>query len=172
VSTDHPEPAAELVAMLEEQQEFLHRTGTGAADSHPPQVRLERRAMFVRHADRLMQLLLAEGTWPSAARVGERAARAAWLVAQHADTQLDVQRLALRLLRSAAAGGEASPKDLAMLDDRVAVNEGRQQTYGTQIADVIDGQPVPWPVADPQQLDELRAEAGIEPFAVNAARYT
>jgi hypothetical protein len=32
-----------------------------------------------------------------------------------------------------------------MLEDRVAVNEGRPQTCGTQIADVIDGKLVPRP---------------------------
>jgi hypothetical protein len=58
-----------------------------------------------------------------------------------------------------------------MLEDRVAVNEGRPQTYGTQIADVIDGKPVPWLCSDPDRLDELRVQAGVEPFAVNAARY-
>jgi len=58
-----------------------------------------------------------------------------------------------------------------MLEDRVAVNEGRKQTYGTQIADIIDGNPVPWPCADPDRIDDLRAEAGLKPFAVNAARY-
>jgi hypothetical protein len=45
------------------------------------------------------------------------------------------------------------------------------QTDGTQIADVIDGKPVPWPCADPDRVDELRAQAGLEPFTVNAARY-
>ena len=90
---DNQQLAGELTAMVEEQQEFP-RTGTGPADSPSPQVRLDRRAMFVRHADRLRELLVAEGTWPTAARAGERAAQAAWLIAQHADTQLDLQRLA------------------------------------------------------------------------------
>jgi hypothetical protein len=170
VDIDDQQLAGELTAMMEEQHEFLARTGTGPADSHSPDVRLQRRAMFVRHADRLKELL-AGGSWPTAARVGERAAQAAWLIAQHAGTQLDVQRLALKLLRAATANGEARRRELAMLEDRVAVNEGRHQTYGTQIAGVIDGKPVPWPCGGPGRADELRAQAGIEPFAVNAARY-
>ena len=127
--------------------------------------------MFVLHADRLRELLMAEGSWPVAAHAGERAAQAAWLIARRADTQLDVQRLALRLLKAAVSDGQAGRKELAMLEDRVAVNEGRKQTYGTQIADIIDGNPVPWPCADPDRIDDLRAEAGLKPFAVNAARY-
>jgi hypothetical protein len=127
--------------------------------------------MFVRHADRLRELL-AQGGWPTAERVGEEAARGAWLIAQHADTQLDVQRLAVRLLQNAVDAGEASCRELAFLQDRVAVNEGRLQLYGTQIGDVVDGQPIPWPCVDPDRLDERRAAVGIEPFATNASRYS
>lgn len=161
----------ELLAMMREQKELMQRTGGGAVGPVRVEVRREQREVFVRHADRFRQLLEHEG-WPTAARVGEDAARGAWLVAQHADTQLDVQRLALRFLGEAVARGEASRRDLAFLQDRVAVNEGGLQRYGTQIADVVDGQPVPWPCSDPDRLDELRAEVCIEPFAVNAARYT
>ena len=75
-----------------------------------------------------------------------------------------MQRRALRLLERAVADGEASARDLAFLRDRVLVNEGREQLYGTQIAGVLDGQPVPWPCADPQRMDERRAAVGIPPF--------
>jgi hypothetical protein len=103
--------------------------------------------------------------------VGEEASRAAWLVAQHADTQLSVQRLALRLLGEAVARGEAPVQQLAMLEDRVAVTEGGLQRYGTQVADVVEGRPVPWPVLDPNRLDERRAEVGLEPWATHVARW-
>lgn len=53
----------------------------------------------------------------------------------------------------------------AYLTDRVAMNEGRPQIYGTQISDVKDGEGVPWPIADPQQLDARRASVGLPPFA-------
>lgn len=75
-----------------------------------------------------------------------------------------MQRRALRLMADAAALGEADAGMLAMLRDRVLVNEGREQVYGTQIAGVRDGAPVPWPCADPDRLNERRAEVGLEPF--------
>ena len=37
--------------------------------------------MFVTRADRLKKLLTAEGSWLTASRIGEQAARAAWLIA-------------------------------------------------------------------------------------------
>ncbi len=71
----------------------------------------------------------------------------------------------------AAAAGEASARDLAHLRDRVLTNDGYKQIYGTQIAGVEDGVPIPWPCDDPERMDERRAEVGIEPFAVHAAKH-
>ena len=51
------------------------------------------------------------------------------------------------------------------------MNEGRPQTYGTQIAGVDDGEGVPWPIADPEQLDERRATAGLEPLQQYVAQW-
>ncbi len=157
--------AAELVAMTEAD----HAAQAGALDGTFEQ-QLAWRAVTTRNGDRLREILLAHG-WPTAARVGEDAARCAWLVAQHADRQLDVQRLALRLLGERVAAGEAPARQEAFLDDRVRVNEGRRQRYGTQIAGVVDGAPVPWPVEDPDGMDDRRAAVGIESFAVHTARH-
>lgn len=98
--------------------------------------------------------------------------RAAWLIAQHADRQLDVQRRALQLMQQAVSAGAASPRELAFLHDRTRVNEGRKQTYGTQIAGVKDGAPVPWPCEEPERMDELRVEVGIEPFDEYVAKFS
>ncbi|WP_344633109.1 DUF6624 domain-containing protein [Streptomyces glaucosporus] len=128
------------------------------------------RRLTAEHGDRLAEIMDEYG-WPSAAAVGEEAATAAWLVAQHADRDLGVQRRALALMAEAVERGEDSAYRLAFLRDRVLVNEGRPQICGTQIAGVRDGAPVPWPCADPGRMDERRAEAGIEPFARYTARH-
>ncbi|MDT0321754.1 DUF6624 domain-containing protein [Streptomyces millisiae] len=160
---------AELAAELTEMAAADHRLAV-RGHSEDPAEQLAWRRLTARHGDRLGEIMDAHG-WPTADTVGEEAARAAWLIAQHADRQLDVQRRALRLLEQAVAAGSASPRDLAFLRDRTLVNEGREQIYGTQIAGVRDGAPVPWPCAEPERVDELRAEVGIEPFAEYVARY-
>jgi hypothetical protein len=76
----------------------------------------------------------------------------------------------LPLLTAAVEAGEADPAQLAMLRDRILVNEGRPQLYGTQIAGVTDGAPVPWPVADPDGMEARRAAVGLAPFVVHVAR--
>nr|WP_233273849.1 DUF6624 domain-containing protein [Streptomyces broussonetiae] len=99
------------------------------------------------------------------------APRRSWLVAQHADRQLDVQRRALQLVQPTVAAGWASPREPAFLRDRTLVNEGRKQVYGTQIAGVRDGSPVPWSCEEPERMDEPRAEVGIEPFGTYVAKF-
>lgn len=44
------------------------------------------------------------------------------------------------------------------------MNEGREQVYGTQMDGGGDEQPQPWPVEDPERLDECRTAMGLEPF--------
>lgn len=128
------------------------------------------RRLTARHADRLSEIMNEYG-WPTADMVGEDAARAAWLIAQHADRQLDVQRRALQLMQQAVSAGAVGPREVAFLRDRTLVNEGRKQVYGTQIAGVKGGTPVPWPCEEPERMDELRAEVGIEPFDDYVAKF-
>ncbi|WP_181958035.1 DUF6624 domain-containing protein [Nonomuraea mesophila] len=104
--------------------------------------------MTTRNADRLSEIMDQYG-WPTVTLVGEEGARRAWLIAQHADRQLNVQRRALRLMAEVVATGEADPGMLAMLRDRVLVNEGHEQICGSQIADVKDGFPFRGPARIP-----------------------
>ncbi|MBA9006662.1 MULTISPECIES: DUF6624 domain-containing protein [Thermomonospora] len=157
--------AQELVAMAEADHAAVRK---GLSDDFAEQ--LEWRRLTAEHGDRLMRIMDEHG-WPVADEVGAEAARAAWLIAQHADRQLEVQRRALRLMERAVAEGRAGVRELAFLRDRVRVNEGRPQLYGTQIAGVRDGAPVPWPCEDPERMDARRAEVGILPFAEHVARH-
>jgi len=157
--------AHELIDMTEQDRQLQ----SGAlGDDFAAQ--LAYRRITVRNGDRLAEILESHG-WPTISTVGAEAARRAWLIAQHADRQLDLQRKVLALMTRAVAAGDAEPQHLAMLQDRVLVNEGRPQIYGTQTAGVVDGAPVPWPCEDPERLDERRAEVGLDPFHVHVSRH-
>ncbi|GAA2514650.1 DUF6624 domain-containing protein [Winogradskya humida] len=157
--------AQELIDMTDEDR----RLQPGAlSDDFAAQ--LAHRRITVRNGDRLAGILDEHG-WPTGELVGQEAARRAWLVAQHADRQLDLQRRVLTLMTEAVRAGKADTAQLAMLQDRLLINEGRPQIYGTQIAGVVDGAPVPWPCEDPGTMDQRRAEVGLDPFAVHVARH-
>ena len=147
----------ELVAMLERDQ--LDRMGGSSGESDQTRT------------DRLKQII-AEHGWPTIALVGEDGEDAAWAIAQHSDLDPEFQREALELLRQAVASGQASPGNLAYLEDRVAVAAGEPQRYGTQVGCGPDG-PVPaTPIDDEAGLEQRRAEAGLDPYADYLAEMT
>ncbi|HEY8524359.1 MAG TPA: DUF6624 domain-containing protein [Acidimicrobiales bacterium] len=95
------------------------------------------------------------------------------MIALHANQDVDVQERALALVRAAVAAGQASRTELAYLEDRVALNRGRPQRYGTQIG-CVDGRAEPAELEDPEGVDERRAAVGLSPLddtelAVSAA---
>ncbi len=69
----------------------------------------------------------------------------------------------------ASAAGEASAADLAALTDRVLVNCGVRQMYGTQLQ-ACDGGLAALPLVDPDAVDARRASVGLEPEAAYVAR--
>ncbi|TDD91057.1 hypothetical protein E1293_02495 [Actinomadura darangshiensis] len=152
---------AELLRRLERDQ----RIRTAAAETGRLTLRQGLHALWIdrRNTTWLARVVRRHG-WPGIAAVGPEAAHAAWLLAQHADRRPDVQRAFLALLREAVESGDAARKDLAYLEDRVRVNAGRPQLYGTQYGG-FGAAYGPQPIEDPDTLDARRAEAGLQPMA-------
>ena len=97
--------------------------------------------------------------WPTPSKVGSKAARAAWLIAQHADYNPEFQEKCLELLQD-SKDADIDPSDIAYLTDRVRVNTGRKQLYGTQFNENNE----PHPIENPDELDVRRNEAGMDSF--------
>jgi hypothetical protein len=102
--------------------------------------------------------------WPGVTLVGEDGANAAWLLAQHADHDVEFQAHCLDLLEAAVQRGDAPASQVAYLTDRVRVNRGEAQFYGTQFHGV-GADHRPRPIENPDSLDERRAAMGLGPFA-------
>lgn len=107
--------------------------------------------------------------WPGISVAGRDGAHAAWLLAQHADASTKAQRAFLDALRAAVDRGEGAAADLAYLEDRVRVNAGRPQLYGTQYRFTETGCE-PQQIEDPGRIDERRASVGLGPMADYDAR--
>jgi hypothetical protein len=110
-----------------------------------------------------LRRLVDERGWPGRTLVGVDGAQNAWLLAQHAD-DLDFQLRCRDLVAAAVDAGEATAAQLAYLDDRVRTRRGRPQRYGTQVR-VEDGRPAPFPIEDPDGVDERRRAVGLGPLA-------
>lgn len=107
--------------------------------------------------------------WPGRRDYGDDGAGAAFLILQHAIGHPELQRRGLALILDAIPEGQANPLDAAYLSDRIAMFEGREQTFGTQFDWDANGQLSPAPVRDPETLDDRRASVGLPPMAETIA---
>lgn len=126
------------------------------------------RAMHLRHADRLRGVLDASG-WPGLSVVGPEGAEAAWLLAQATvAVDLPLAERCVVLLEEAVLAGEAPARHLAILTDAVRWQEGRPQVFGSvHVVDPHSQTVVPWPIEDPDGVDERRAAAGLPELAAH-----
>jgi hypothetical protein len=107
--------------------------------------------------------------WPGRREYGDDGAGAAFLILQHAIGHPTLQRRGLALILDAIPEGQANPLDAAYLSDRIAIFEGREQSFGTQFDWDANGQLSPAPTRDPETLDERRASVGLPPIAETIA---
>jgi hypothetical protein len=98
--------------------------------------------------------------WPTVSKVGKESSRGAWLLAQHADKDVEFQRYCLTLMKESPPR-EVRPMDIAYLVDRVRVNSGQPQLYGTQVMEE-NNIFVPKPIEDDGGVDQRRKEVGLE----------
>jgi hypothetical protein len=101
--------------------------------------------------------------WPGKALVGDSAAKAAWLILQHSQLA-GFQEEMIPTLDSAAARGDISRSEVALLTDRVRVRQGLGQIYGASFS-VKDNKLVADPIEDIAHVDDRRATVGLPPMA-------
>ncbi|MXV07158.1 hypothetical protein DYQ95_08445 [Xanthomonas sp. LMG 9002] len=112
-----------------------------------------------------LKTVVTKNGWPTRTSVGEDGSKAAFLIAQHATLDPGFQEQVLALMQSALAQKEADPSDVAMLQDRVLLHQGKPQLYGTQFRTEPDGTMVLDRTQDVDGLDARRATMGLPPIA-------
>lgn len=111
----------------------------------------------------LKQIINAQG-WPKRSEVGDRVAKMAWLLAQHADADPAFQIRALRLIEGLLASAEADPEAYAHLYDRVMLKVSGKQRYGTQLR-CEEGLLIPEPLESGGEVDVHRRNVGMDSLA-------
>lgn len=102
--------------------------------------------------------------WVGPDVVGGQGSITLFFVIQHADQA--TQEKYLPMMRDAVKNGKANPGSLALLEDRVALGQGKKQIYGSQIG--RDPKTLVYyvsPLEDPDNVDKRRAEVGLPPLA-------
>jgi hypothetical protein len=107
---------------------------------------------------------LDEKGWIGKDKIGRLANNTLFLVIQHSD--LKTQQKYLPMMRKAVKEGKSEAYWLALLEDRVALGEGRKQIYGSQIYwNKETNKSYVAPLEDPDNVDNRRSEMGLDPLA-------
>jgi len=117
----------------------------------------------VDHKKRLEEIFDEYG-YPGYDRLGEKGEEHFWLMVQHSDSFPDFQARVLEKLKIEVDKKNANGKNFGLLTDRVRLNTGEQQIYGTQVTYNSIGQAYPRDLADSAGVNKRRAEVGLEPL--------
>ncbi|NNF35075.1 MAG: hypothetical protein HKN68_13255 [Saprospiraceae bacterium] len=117
-----------------------------------------------RNRDRLKEIIEEHG-FPTADLVGKKAMQGVFMIIQHADRDKEWQKLQLSNIEKAVKNGDMDGQSYAYLYDRIKINSGEQQLYGTQFANVdpINKTTELAPTEDIENLNARRMEIGMMP---------
>jgi len=102
--------------------------------------------------------------WLGTNIVGEDASFIAFMVIINSDDSIGERYLPL--MKEAVKKGTAMKSDLALLEDRVLLAQGKRQIYGSQVQRDFETQKYfVLPLEDPDNVDKRRAEVGLEPIS-------
>jgi len=112
----------------------------------------------------IVSKILDERGWLGSKVVGNKGNSTLFLVVQHADSATQVKYLPM--MREAVKEGRAYASSLALLEDRLALRQGKKQIYGSQIGfDKETEKYIVQDLEDPDNVDKRRAEVGLPPLA-------
>jgi len=161
ISAERARAVRDIEAMAASDQLYRGRSETGDLSAEEWK---QQTAIDLANMKRLAEIIDVYG-WPGL-RFAGAASQTAFLVLQHADHAS--QRKYLPQLHDAVQRHDALGGNLALLEDRVLVADGKAQRYGSQLS----GNPLRFaPIEDEAHVDQRRRSVGLEPLADYAKRF-
>jgi len=111
-------------------------------------------------------VIIKQHGWPGPKLIGRDGTDAFFLLAQHADPAF--QKKVLPLVQKAYSRGVLTGQNYALFTDRVLVESGKPQIYGTaakQVGQWNNKEPVFELIEDEANVDKRRAEVGLMPLS-------
>lgn len=119
-------------------------------------------SVFRTHKLRLEEIFQEYG-YPGFNLIGKDGERSFWLMVQHCDFDPQFQAIVLKALEIEVKKNNADKRNFGLLTDRVRLNSGEKQIYGTQVT-YRNYQAVPKPLEDSVNVNKRRKELGFEPI--------
>ncbi|MDF4220768.1 hypothetical protein PXC01_04150 [Maribacter sp. M208] len=121
-------------------------------------------SVFTTHEMRLKQIFKQYG-FVGFDLAGKEGSQNFWLMIQHSDHNPDFQKEVLEKMKIEVDKGNAKPSNYGLLVDRVMLNIGKQQVYGTQVDyNMETGQAFPRNLKDSSEVNKKRKSIGLEPI--------
>lgn len=108
-----------------------------------------------------LKKIIAQYGWPTISQFGAEADLNAWLIAQHAESDIAFQKEVLAIIGELIKNGESDPANYAYLFDRIAIEENRNQRYGTQYCCDESGCTLYSCEGELEAVNALRKEVGL-----------
>ena len=119
----------------------------------------------------MLDKVIEEQGYPVASEFGMATTHDFWILIMHQDTDAELQQSVLDWMKSVLFEGEVIGRDVAYLTDRVAVNKGECQIYGTQFRyDKEQSKNVAFDICEVKKLKKLRKKMGLMPFDTQVTR--
>ena len=158
--TFNPELASLLDSLAEQDQRILAQLDT-CPELALPFIKEQANHIFVSNCESIKTVFRNSG-YLGADLVGESSSHNFWLIVQHSDHDVDFQEEVLGKMYKEVTNDNASKVDMAYLVDRVNINRGRPQIYGTQVYYDENNEPYPKDIEDISKVDSLRTTVGLE----------
>ena len=172
----YPQVRKKLAEMRSADQEAFHSLTKITEDSEKNAEATSRMEMDIdklleRHLQALKSLFATYG-FLGYHQVGKEGASDFWLLVQHCDRDPQFQESVLVAMESEVNAGNASNQEFAYLTDRVRVNQGRPQVFGTQLElNKMGNSYVSRPCVAPAELNRRRSSIGLEPIELYLQRH-
>jgi hypothetical protein len=156
--------AKELQEMAQRDQMIQEDFMMAKSDTAKQKIKEQMQQTFDSNCGRIKEVFRQQG-FPGWDKVGKEGAHSFWLLVQHCDSDPKFQEIVLKAMEKQARGNNADKGEYAYLVDRVRVNGGQKQVYGTQmeVKDMLEGYS-PKPLENPQQVNKRRQEMGLIPL--------
>ena len=120
----------------------------------------EMEELHLQNAETLKQIIKVIG-YPTKEKLGVTAAKAAWMIIQHSISKPEFMKYCCAELEKLLKQKKGNPIELAFLQDRIAVLEGKNQLYGTQFDWDENGNLSPNAYDDLNKVNERRRNLGM-----------
>lgn len=156
--------ATELISMMEKDQAMRKRWAESGFDSAKYDSKVD-----AVNEKRVKEIVDKIG-WPAISFIGEEASTATWLLVQHAGDNPSFQKMMLQKMKQLPKN-EVDQKQIAKLEDRIRLLEGKKQLYGTSFTiDLKTKKLLVDPIYDVKNINKRRKKLDLDNFEAHKKR--